>query len=315
MKNLIFISLLIFGVCQLVSTQLLTKEECKCQIPRDSEFKSKVVNGHELQARYCIPWHATLSIWDDKGYWHVICGGVIINHQMIATSASCLSGFKDGKTLDDMQISTGLCFLRDIVYNRTTNFKVEKVYIDKRYDEKNESRQQVGDIAFIKINGTIKFSSSLLQPVGPACLGGLDYQDYDGELSLTAVGFGSERKLTRSEVKTRDFRPPSQIKASHYDYIHPVEGEDHLIKGYNLYQSICEGDIGGALMYDQRQIYRNGEDRKIKVVGLNQFYSSIYNEYIWTSQYCTGGQSGFTRLSFYKNVIESVPEIGKNYCS
>ncbi|XP_043497153.1 uncharacterized protein LOC122520899, partial [Polistes fuscatus] len=202
-----------------------------CGIIAQNSQQPLIVNGSIPDVAE-FPWHATLYIQRAPGGPKVfICGATIIKENFLLTAAHC-------------------------VYDQT-NRRVDnsnKYYVATG----NIYRNYASDIAILKIEKPFVFSALLL----PACL---DETFIDSGLGKVA-GFGrtntglnnvdSESSSFILQFVTLPYVPLNQCKSS----INSVESEkfitdDKFCAGYTNGTSVCDGDSGGGLVFNTRNLW------------------------------------------------------------
>lgn len=159
------------------------------------------------------------------------------------TAAHCVEQFTDPGKLSQLRVRVGMHYLNENPsYYQTLS--AEKTLTDNRYDNAN-SVDQVGDIGFIKLRGSIVFSRN----AQPACLSQASEHFDERVGSLQSVGWGSVRRLLRNINDGSKSRAvlSNTLKSALFNYVYPQGDDEHLIKTEPVRsgESICVGDTGG----------------------------------------------------------------------
>lgn len=134
------------------AAQSLTQTDCVCRLGA----KKRIIGGEKAPPNY-VPWQTALFY---NGIF--ICGGIIINENYVASASHCVNH----------SISFDIQLLR-IVVGSTSLKLIEEKYIynvseTHNHPDFNSSRLSNGhDIAFVKLNRTIVFEKSRVEP---ACI-------------------------------------------------------------------------------------------------------------------------------------------------
>ncbi|CAH1401240.1 unnamed protein product [Nezara viridula] len=232
---------------------------------RYNKFVPSISYGSSSKANE-FPWHVALYRMDNSSKYEYICGGSIIDTNVVLTAAHCV--FDEAEQDLDysrMVVATGKhngsWEHRDVFEQRfeVISKKVRPTY--RGTDNRNQD-----DIALLALNDSIKFSSVVM----PVCIdwGGL-YEPYEEELGMI-VGWGFNEKKVLSE----------ELQISEMQQRNFGECRNNVGKGYTSYltsdkfcaisnnnSTVEQGDSGGGLVFSRNQ-GENETDTRYFVKGI-----------------------------------------------
>lgn len=201
----------------------------------------------------------------------------------------------ENKQAFELTVRVGINRLDDPNITKKT-FLVEKIYSNPKY----VNVTLPGDLSILKLKTPISFVKNLVEP---GCLEkAVDLRrNYTGV--LTAFGFGSQTPSyedRRSERKLVVFNNSNYLKRAEFTEL-LEDHEDHLIKveQVRVGESICQGDSGSALHFDET-------GGRLSIVGIASYVVGVDNGKKIT-YYCKG-QAGFSRVAFDRQYVESIVE-------
>ncbi|XP_015174735.1 PREDICTED: limulus clotting factor C-like [Polistes dominula] len=232
----------------------------ECGIIAPTSQQPLIVNGSIPNVAE-FPWHATLYIQKTRrGPKEFICGATIIKENFLLTAAHCIYD-QTNRRVDNANkyyVATGNIY-RDYDSSLHDERYVKKARVTNIYIKCNYlgfEGNYASDIAILKIDNPFVFSSLLL----PACL---DETFIDSGLGKVA-GFGrTDPALTGTgsssfilQFVLLPYVPLNQCKST----INSVDSEklitdDKFCAGYTNGTSVCDGDSGGGLVFNTRNLW------------------------------------------------------------
>ncbi|XP_014284269.1 chymotrypsin-like elastase family member 2A isoform X2 [Halyomorpha halys] len=216
---------------------------------RFSQYKPRIAYGFPSKYNE-FPWHVALYKLSNASRYDYMCGGSIIDNNIVITAAHCVFD-EEQQDLDysRMVIATGKYNgsweHRDVHEQRleVISKKVRRTYrgTDNRFQD---------DIALLALNDSIKFSSVVM----PVCIDwDSSYEPNDGEMG-TFVGWGYNEKNVLSE----------KLQVSRMEQRNFGECRNKVSKGYTSFltsDKFCaasidmseleQGDSGGGLVFSR----------------------------------------------------------------
>ncbi|XP_008546101.1 modular serine protease [Microplitis demolitor] len=284
-----------------------------CGVRAPSSLEPLIVNGRRPNITE-FPWHASLYKSDSaNGEKKFICGSTIIQSDLLITAAHCVYD-EVMKRVEDpgkFSIAAGNIFrdFNSLLHDSRVVQKrnVKKILIDCNYlgFEGNYAR----DIAIIQIDKPFTFTSILV----PICL---DTSVYDhtaidvGKLGSVA-GFGRTEMGQSSGILqsiTLPVVPLSQCQsASVSSDAEKFITVDKFCAGYTNGTSVCDGDSGGGLVFNERGLWYI---RGIVSVGIGSKISGgsrtcnshLYSLYTKISSHISWIQDIIFKLETNKNI-------------
>ncbi|XP_065221908.1 trypsin-1-like [Planococcus citri] len=208
--------------------------ECDC---RTFTRKKRVVGGIEAEQNK-FPWMAALKL--TYGDTSTFCGATVITKQHLLTAAHCV----EGVTADEIQASLG-------GFNQLTHeYDINEITVGIeeiiRHPGFNLSSLD-NDIAILKLDSTISFNTSQIQP---ACLPSTENEDYAGYYG-TVIGWGFTDESQSVSNKMQKVEVPiiwtNHCRINYSILSYSVTDNMMCAGNYFGHQGICTGDSGGPL--------------------------------------------------------------------
>jgi len=231
-----------------------------------AKIQGRIISGKEARLGQ-FPWQVLIKKTED-----VSCGGSIISENWVLTAAHCVKGYKK------QDLIFGVVNINDpgvTMQVTETSYIVHPSYNDKTLKD---------DVALIKLPQPLKFSDTIkaitLNKDPKTFIGqtgtisGWGYMSDDDLINSDNLLFAKVDVVTREECE---------------EFFEEIPQETICAKGSNnSYESICNGDSGGALVIDN-----NGNPLQI---GINSFV---------TDEECAEKHpAGFVKVSSYVDFIK-----------
>ncbi|XP_056631648.1 uncharacterized protein LOC130441829 [Diorhabda sublineata] len=212
------------------------------------DFSEKIYGGIRTQLNE-FPWMALLQYANGTGFKRWACAGTLINNRYILTAAHCVTGEITKKvgllvnvrlgeydTAHDVDCDGALC-------NSPQDIGVEEAVYNQGYD--NDDTQRYNDIALIRLNKSVKFSSF----IQPLCLPNINEAAAIGERVVVA-GWGKTESSGRSSKKLKVEIPIAQRRqcTTAFSSAGINLENSQICAGGERGKDSCSGDSGGPLM-------------------------------------------------------------------
>lgn len=219
---------------------------------RKIKHEGLITNGFETQPGD-FPWHVAIFHRLRRASISYKCGGTIINPTTILTAGHCVFDSSGRKILGErVVVQLG----RHQLYTPEANMQEFQVYQIKLHPEYQPSLLE-NDIAILKLANSISFTT-FIQPI---CLWDrrqIPIRNVERKKG-TVMGWGYTEKDEVSDVlkeATMPIVPFSECLQSNRQFFGAFLSDKNFCAGYRNGTSVCNGDSGGAMIFEENGVWR-----------------------------------------------------------
>ncbi|VVC24912.1 Peptidase S1, PA clan,Serine proteases, trypsin family, histidine active site,Serine proteases, trypsin [Cinara cedri] len=268
--------------------------ECIPKCGRTNAQITTLIAGGQKVKYGTAPWNAALYHKENNTYYDLICGGTIIDPNLVISAAHCFWNSDIGKLADRSNYSNyqiGVSKYERNYFKRDNEFtqilEIRDIHVPKNYQ--GQAGFHENDIAIIVLSKPIKISNQVL----PACM------DWNNKFSIIkdgtlgkVVGWGLTEKKTPSpillEVSLPYIHHDKCMDISANDFKNYVT-KDKFCAGYQSVSgtAVDQGDSGAGLTFVHSDSHF--------LTGIVSLKETVDNTF-----------ATFTSVSYHRNWIETI---------